>query len=397
MEKHTVQIHTFQSLGLEYQEKSISEADNRSQKMWLLLAYILYFRHRGINQEELLSAIWNADEISNSVLKTALHRLRAMLAENFGEDFGHSFIVCRRGNYGIDESYEVSCDFEEFDRCLKTAKLTENEDEMLELYRQAFEIYQGDFLSTFGDTPWVTPISIYYHNMYLEVVSSMLDICEKQRKYTEAIDILRRASDVEKYEETLYVHLIRNLIQTEKYKDAVHVYKHLNDMLNATFGVQPSKEAKALYHEAMHALSAEQVTVDQLPELLAGQERKRGALYCEFEFFKEIYHAYARSIDRNGSSIAMVLISLTDLQDRLLSKRSLNVAVTNLKEVICANLRTGDIVSMCTPSQFVVLLPNADEENSEIAMERIKKAFFRKYPHSPAKLTCEARDVATGV
>ena len=396
MDKHTVQIHTFQPLSVEYQGKSISEADNRSQKMWLLLAYILYFRHRSINQEELLSAIWNADEVSNSVLKTALHRLRGMLAENFGDDFGRSFIVCRRGNYGIDEQYEVSCDFEEFDRYLKAAKMAVSEDEMLELYRQAFEIYQGDFLNAFTDIPWVAPISIYYHNMYLEVVSSMLDICEKQQKYTEAISILRRASDVERYEETLYVHLIRNLIQTEKYKDAVSVYKHLNDMLNATFGVQPSKEAKSLYYEAMHALSAEQVTIDQLPELLSSQETKRGALYCEFEFFKEIYHAYARSIDRNGSNIAMVLISLTDLQDRLLSKRSLNVAVANLRGVICDNLRTGDIVSMCTPSQFVVLLPNADEENSEIAMDRIKKAFFRQYPHSPAKLTCVARDVVTG-
>ena len=81
------------------------------------------------------------------------------------------------------------------------------------------------------------------------------------------------------------------------------------------------------------------------------------------------------------------MVNITDIQDELLSKRSLACCVANLKEVLCKNLRSGDIVSMCSPCQFVLLLPNAKEADVRAVMERVKKVYFKKYVHSPAKLT----------
>lgn len=389
-----VKVKMFHSFEVEYNGKVINELDNRSQKMWLLLAYIIYFRNKSVSQEALLTDIWNSDDGSTSVLKTTLHRLRTMLSELFDEEFGHEFLVCHKKMYSIDESYSIECDFEEFDTCLKEARLAATDTEKLELYQKAFELYRGDFLSTFQEVSWITPISIYFHYLYLDLVRDMLEICEKNQHYKESIEILRRAGEVEKYEESIYVHLIRNLIRTDKYKEAVQVYKHLNDMMAATYGVQPSKEAKSLYYEAMHALSSELVDIEEIPSLVLEQEPGKGALYCEFDFFKALYQAYSRGTERTGNNISFALINITDIMDQFLSKRSLNVCVANMKELLCRNLRSGDIVSMCTPSQFVLLLPNADADNASVAMERIKKAFYKQYPHTPAKLTCNVRSMA---
>lgn len=381
-----INIQTFDFFHLNYNDTIISNLDNRSQKAWLLLAYLVYFKDKSVPQSELISALWKDADVSPSTIKTTLHRLRHML-KVFGEDTAADLIQCQRGYYSINSDYTLVCDFEEFESYYKQAKDASNTDEKLALYEKAFSLYKGEFLSNYSNETWVIPITIYFHNLYLEIVISMLHIYEEKKMYNEAIDVLKQARSVEKYEETIYIHLIRTLIHTEKYKDAVTVYNHLTNMLDTAFGVQPSSEAKSLCHEAMTALSSNTVDIQDIPRLMLEKPTESGALLCDFDFFKEIYHAYSRGMERSNSAIHLVLINITDMNNQLLSKRSQTCCVNNLKQYLQQSLRSGDIVSMCTPSQFVLLLPNATAENAETAIARIKNGFFQKYPHSPAKLT----------
>ena len=392
MEKQKVYIRMFGTMELEYGGKVLSEAEVHSQKQWLLLAYIIYFRHKTIPQKELLKNLWDLDDEGSNVLKTAMHRLRAMLSDAFGTEFGHTFICCHNKQCFVGEQYEVSCDYEVFEEGLKQEKKQHREEKQLEIFRNMFELYRGDFLNNFSEKAWITPISIYYRSVYLELVQTILAICETQKFYKEAIELLGRAGEVMKYEESIYVPLIRILVHMENYEDAVQVYERLDDMLTVTYGVKPSKEAKNLYHEAVQALNAKKLGIEELPAIMQ-QETAKGALYCEFELFKTVYQAYVRGAERNESTLCLALIDITDLQDNPLSKRSLSTCVTNLIELLCGNLRSGDIVSMCTASQFALLLQNTNEENAKVALERIKKVFYRQYPHTPAKLTCYIKNL----
>jgi len=56
----------------------------------------------------------------------------------------------------------------------------------------------------------------------------------------------------------------------------------------------------------------------------------------------------------------------------------------NLETQIRVNLRRGDAATRCSVSQYIVMLPQANYENSCKVCERIVKSFCRKYPHSPA-------------
>jgi len=85
MEKHKVKVRMFGTLELEYNGQVLDETENRSQKLWMLLSYIIFYRNKVISQKELMDALWNQDDDGSSVLKITLHRLRKMLSEKFGE------------------------------------------------------------------------------------------------------------------------------------------------------------------------------------------------------------------------------------------------------------------------------------------------------------------------
>jgi len=387
METNQVKIRMFSTFEVEYNGKTITEEDNRSSKLWLLLAYLICNRHKLITQKMLMEDLWNSGSTESNVLKATLHRLRLMLSEHFGEEFGHGFIVCEKKIYSIAEEYELQCDFEEFLTLQKETKKINDEEECFVLYRKMFELYRGDLLEDFSDASWLMSLSLQYRSAYLELIQNILEICERQQRYKEALEILSRAGEVMKYEESIYIPLIRILVRMGKYSDAIQVYGRLNDMLSVTYGVKPSKEAKNLYNEAMYALNTQKVSVEELPDLLMREEEK-GALYYDFDMFKSLCQAYRRGAERNENDICIGLIDITDVQDMLLPKRSLTVCIVNLKELLCSNLRSGDVISMCTNSQFVLLLQNVVKEDAEKVMERIKHHFYRQYPHTPAKLTC---------
>ena len=56
-----------------------------------------------------------------------------------------------------------------------------------------------------------------------------------------------------------------------------------------------------------------------------------------------------------------------------------------LDEEIRTSLRRGDAASRCSSSQYILMLPQANYENSCMVCSRVAKNFARKFPHSPAR------------
>lgn len=112
----------------------------------------------------------------------------------------------------------------------------------------------------------------------------------------------------------------------------------------------------------------------------------KGAVLCEYDFFRLLYQVQARAIIRTGEVIHIALLSVHGQNRKELSRRSLDCAVENLQELLLQNLRQGDVVSKCSVSQLVIMLPQANYENSCAVCQRIIKNFYRQYPHSPADI-----------
>lgn len=367
----------------------IDDGGNRSRKVWLLLAYMIYNRRRTIPQEELVGLLWGEEEGSANplnALKTMFHRVRATLNQ-LDPGAGHALIIRKGGNYAWNTEVPIVFDVDEFDALCRSAAAAPDETGRLASMLKALSLYQGDFLSRLSSEPWVVPIAAYYHNIYIQAVLDALTLLQEQNRQREAADLCRKALNVEPYNEMLYRHLMQCLMDMQDQKGAVTVYEEMSELLFSNFGVMPADETRAIYREALRTVNERAVPLGMVREQLREQESEPGALFCEYDFFKVLYQAEARAVARSGDAVHVGLLSVNGQGDKELSKRSLDRAMENLREQVRMGLRRGDIVSRCSVSQYILMLPQANYENSCMVCERIIKAFVRQYPHSPARLS----------
>ncbi|MGE4277460.1 MAG: BTAD domain-containing putative transcriptional regulator [Lawsonibacter sp.] len=382
-----LRVRMLGSFSIELGDKKIDDNGNRSRKVWLLLAYMIYYRNRPISQEELTGLLWGEEESSAdpaNALKTMFHRVRTMLNQ-LEESAGHTLIIRRRGGYAWNIETSISFDLEEFDELCHTGAAA-SEEERLERYLGAIELYRGDFLAKLSTEPWVVPIATYFHNLYTQAVQEALLLLEARGRREEAVRLCRKAVEVEPYNENLYRHLMRNLVEMKDQRNAIAVYEDMSELFFSNFGVMPAEDIRALYREAVRVVNDRAISPGVVQDQLREAETASGALLCDYDFFKVLYHAEARLVARRGDAIHIGLLSMQGKGGKELSKRSLNLAMENLQEQIRMSLRRGDVAAQCSVSQFILMLPQANYENSCMVCGRIIKAFCRQYPHSPAEL-----------
>jgi len=335
-----IRVQMLGRFSIEVGAREIDDSGDRSHKVWLLLAYMIYDRDRAVTQEDLIRLLWGEESSSNPL--NALER--------------------------------------RLESCLR-----------------AVELYQGDFLVKLATEPWVVPIAAYFHNRYIQVVRESLPLLETRGRRQEAVALCRRALEVEPYDEGLYRHRMRNLLDLGCQKEAIAVYEDMSELLFTNFGVMPSEEIRALYREAVRTVNDRAVPMGVVREQLREPNSASGALFCEYDFFKVLYHAEARAIARSGDAVHIALLSVLGEGGEELPKRSLDRVMENLREVIRHNLRRADVVTRCSVSQYLLMLPQANYENSGMVCERVIKAFFRQYPHSPASLNYSVQPLELSV
>jgi len=386
---NTVNVRMLGGFSLTCGETSVTEDDSRSRKMWLLLAYLIYCRSRSITQSELIDLLWADDEESinpQGALKTTLHRLRTLL-DKVSESCGCSLILRQGSGYAWNPDAPLDFDVEQFDRLCREGAHAEDVDKKLALYLEALDFYRGDFLPRLSMEAWVVPIAAYFHNLYVTAVQETLSIFEAKKRHEDAVNLCRKALKVEAYSEDLYRHLLVNLLATGQKEAAVSAYEDLSRILLNNFGIMPSEDIRALYREAVRTDNGYIVPLDQVRDQLRENNPAEGALFCEYDAFKILYQAMARTISRSGDTIHIALISMKGPKGKALSQRSLDMAMKNLQVQILGNMRRGDIATRCSGSQFIIMLPKANYEGACIVCARILRAFFRQHPHSPAEIT----------
>lgn len=388
----TLQVNMLGEFSIRCGSKVISDRNNRSRKVWLLLAYMIYCRKRCISQEELMQLLWGNSENSTNpanALKTVFHRVRTMLNQ-LGNSMGHTLIIRTGGTYAWNPDVSFEYDVDQFESLYKSGFLASTEEKRLEKYLQALNLYQGDFLPKLTSEPWVVPVNTYFHNLFMQIIRQSLPLLERRGQLHDVILLCRKASEVEPYEEKIYQHLMKGLLKQGDYQGVIKAYESVSNLLFSNFGVMPSDDTKALYREAIKTTNSHEVGLEIIREQLQEPDTRPGALYCDYDFFKVIYHAEARSVVRSGDAVHIALLSVSSIHGKL-SKRSLEICMDNLQNVISSNLRKGDVFSLCSVSQYILLLPQANYENSCMVMKRISKAFSREYPHSPACLRCSVQ------
>ena len=111
------------------------------------------------------------------------------------------------------------------------------------------------------------------------------------------------------------------------------------------------------------------------------EDEPEGAFFCSYPVFHSIYQLEARRLERLGAAeyVLLLTIELTDIPNvpnaDQIRRFKINQAVEKLEPVIQNSLRSGDIATRCSDSQYMVLLLGCDYEHAQMVAERMLESY----------------------
>lgn len=388
MEASPLEIQMLGEFSLHTDLSQVSDSNNRAKKVWLLLAYMIYNRHRPISFQEMADLLWSGEESRANpfnALKTILHRVRSTL-DLLWEGAGHQLILRQDASYMWDPNIPVHLDIDDFEALLRKGAQAKTPKDRIHFLQEAHALYQGDFLPKLSSELWVVSLSSHYRSLYVDTALELLSLLETQADWENCVSLCQASIRQDPYIEQFYRYQMQALLQLQRQQEAVTVYEEMSELFLSEFGVMPSEDLLALYRMALQKVNKRTVSSGTILEQLREPPDQGGALMCDYDVFKTIYHSLARSVIRSGDTAHLALISILPQKGRELSRRSLDTVVENLRELLRLSLRRGDVAARCSASQYILLLPQANFENSGMVCQRLIRTFTRQYPHSPARL-----------
>lgn len=389
-EQDVLEINMLGGFSLRYGDKVIDNQNSRSKKLWLLLEYLVTFRDKEVSQNDLIDLLWGNDDSENpaNTLKTLLHRVRTMISTL---DFADSkeVITYSRGTYAWNNKFPIVVDTELFEEACRLGDTSSSEQEKIEYYMQAIEIYKGDFLPKSALEPWVVPINTYYHSEYLRIVHTVVDLLNQADRKYEVISICQKAVTLAPYDEQIQYHLIKALIDTGAQQAALQHYERVTDLFYSEFGINLPDEITDLYREIIKSNNVAEVDLNIIQaKMECSTNDNQGAFYCEYALFKEVYHIECRAAERNGQSVYLCMLSVIDNNGYTPTNRKiLNAAMKHAEETIRLTLRRGDVFTRYSVSQFLLMLPTINYENGEKVLQRIQKNFKKNYGRNSVEIS----------
>ena len=381
-----LQIQMLGEFSIQWGENRISSQDNRTKKIWLLLSYLITQQGRVVSQRKMIELLWGDEPASSNpenALRITFHRARTLLNQLW-PTAGRELILHRDNGYLWNTQIPTCLDYEAFDRL---ANLTaDTQEQKLQACLDALALYRGDFLEDQSSETWVIPISTHFHNLYIHTVLTAAELLSQRSRHAEAVTILKQATPAEPYHEPLYQVLMQELAAMGDPQGAAAVYDSLSKRLFDDFGIRPSEQTRQIYRTAAHSPREVTLPMDQVLEHIQETDAQPGALRCDYDYFKILCHAESRAMERNGNATHLVLLSISAADDTELTRSRMNRIMGQLGEQIRKNLRRGDIFSQCSVSQYIIMLPKANYENSCMVSRRIEGAFHRAHPRVAIKL-----------
>lgn len=180
-------------------------------------------------------------------------------------------------------------------------------------------------------------------------------------------------------------------METNRYKEALDLYKNVQDQFYQSVGQPLSLKMKSLYKIIIANDEQEEINLKTLKTQLESDIDRSGAFYCDYEFFKHIYQVELRNIKRKCREQYLVVFEIsTDLDDE-----PLRAIMTKLTKIIQNSLRMGDVYSRINKTQIVLLLPCETIDNGYAVIQRITQQFYRKVTRKQAKLHYHIEAVTT--
>lgn len=363
--------------SLQYQNREIVLDRNTLSKTTQLLQILLLAGKEGVAKTSLIDALYGRDdsvENKNGSLNNTIFRMRKQLkAAGLPES---NFVVIKSGMCYWDERIPVSVDALEFSEKARQARLADTLEEQLRDCVAACRMYTGEFLPSMIGEDWVSVRNAACREQYFYCMNEACRELMSRERYEELVELAHAAAEIYPFEEWQKWE-IDGLIALARFKEAMEVYERTTKKTLDEFGLAPSPEMLKRFRIMGERMSQAAGAIDDIRHRLVEKEKKRGAYFCTFPSFVDIYHVFSRIMERKGISVFIMLCTLKNQKNQVCGDEmgKDREASHQLSEAIRISLRSGDFYTRYNYSQYLIMLSEIQQENCSIVSHRIDQNF----------------------
>ena len=369
--------------------------DIGSQKNARLLSYLLKNYHVKLSSQEIQTIMFSDDSSNNpaNALKALVYRLRTILKKFFSTV---NIIVSGNSTYFINPDLEIILDIDIFDKLITDGENAQSDEERIDLFEEAINLYEGTFLPMLNDEQWVIITGTYLESMFMTTAVYLLKKYTEQKMYDSVEKLSTKALSYDSLNENLHYYLIKSLIKQNKMSLAKQHYLATEKFLFDELGINPSEELQELYQEIISSQRVKEATIFDVQDNLIEGEIK-GAFQCSFETFKKIYQLDVRKAIRSGISEYIVLLTI-EANDHIKRNSEIIDAIIEstsslLSQTIYSTLRVGDSFAKYSNQQYLILLPNCNDENARSVVKRILDNFYKADKYERVKINSKIDEI----
>ncbi|HHT24377.1 MAG TPA: hypothetical protein GXZ76_02505 [Clostridiaceae bacterium] len=371
-----IEISVFGELRILVDDVDISQAIWASKKKTALLEILLLNRQRPMSVTRLAEMIWGEDEEINAenALKTLISRLRKDLEESGL----NGAILTVPGGYMWNPDLPANIDVFRMEELCNTLLDAESLDpDIRDQFEELLHLYTDDLLTNSNLSKWITPKSVYSHDLYLKTVYRYIDLLNQEKEYGDIIRVCKIALDIDAFDSMLNLELMSALLKTGKNKEALEQYQNTTNLQYTHLGLKPSDEIVNFYKELIKGEKNSEAEIEEICEELRKGKPDAGAFVCEYAIFNDIYHLQMRNLKRLDTSMFLALVDVHRMDNKQMEALELKQVMARTLDLLQENLRQGDTISRYSPLQHVILLPSVpNAKMARIVLERLKRLFY---------------------
>ena len=386
MRKRKYQFKMFGGLSVTTDGKTIPLSSQIGKQLTALLSYLICNYKQSVSKEKIIDNFWSDSENPSNALKFAIHRLRKTLETVEGLP-NVEMIVTTANGYQFNPAISVELDTEAFEKAVLEAK----SDNSVEQYRQAADLYAGDFLEGV-DIEWVLTDRGYYRSIFVQICNTLADRYLKDNQIDEAIGICEKGLDADELDETLIHTYLISLLKAKKYNFAKSYYDYIKKAYKKKVGVPFESLAQGQSFNQLIARLAieddEQTISDTIASAMLPNATFVGPMIVDNATFNELCIYAMRNSQRYQTNDYVVTMRLDSVKEK---RRNI---MNQLMDILKVSFRKTDVVTRNGDSEICLLVRLTNATDVEIIYNRLNTRLSESVGEANYTLTYTIKPIA---
>ncbi|ABX06442.1 MAG TPA: hypothetical protein DEF47_15550 [Herpetosiphon sp.] len=254
----TPQVLHLQAFGQMRAWRGSSEVLNWGRKSAIaLLGILITQRGQWIQREQICDLFWPdlAPNQAEAHFKVALNALTAVLEPERPTRQASSYIQRRNTAYRLAfDTAPIQLDVLRFEQLLQRANHASNPLEAINYYRQALNLYAGDFLGDCLYSDWANAVREQLRHHFVQAACELAQLLLAEQQPTEALEWAEAALQADPYQENAYQASFMAYAQLGNRVQLQRSYQRCQQVLEHDLGLAPMPTTKAAYQRAEQTL-----------------------------------------------------------------------------------------------------------------------------------------------